>query len=204
MTQQQYNFHNLYTRFDDQFTPPLPSHVDINIPDAEQRLRAGLDYFVRQFTCGETQHAQWHEENYRPIVQWMTHNHGRGLLLTGTCGLGKTLIGKYIIPILIRDTTRRIVNIFTARDLQARPDEIMQYHLIYIDDIGTENTTNIFGNKRQPLAELVDIAEQTGKLLILTTNLNGKELRAKYGDRTIDRLKAVTTYITLTGKSLRR
>ena len=203
MTQQQYNFHNLYTRFDDQFTPPLPSHVDIHIPDAEQRLRAGLDYFVRQFTCG-MQHAQWHEENYRPIVQWMTNNHGRGLLLTGTCGLGKTLIGKYIIPLLIRDTTRRIVNIFTARDLQARPDEIMQYHLIYIDDIGTENATNIFGNKRQPLAELVDLAEQTGKLLILTTNLNGKELREKYGDRTIDRLKAVTTYITLTGKSLRR
>ena len=50
MTQQQYNFHNLYTRFDDQFTPPLPSHVSIHIPDAEQRLRAGLDYFVRQFT----------------------------------------------------------------------------------------------------------------------------------------------------------
>lgn len=50
MTQQQYNFHNLYTRFDDQFTPPLPSHVNIHIPDAEQRLRAGLDYFVRQFS----------------------------------------------------------------------------------------------------------------------------------------------------------
>lgn len=124
MTQQQYNFHNIYTRFDDQFTPPLPSHVSIHIPDAEQRLRAGLDYFVRQFTCG-MQHAQWHEENYRPIVQWMNHNHGRGLILTGTCGLGKTLIGKYILPLLIRDTTRRIVNIFTARDLQARPDEIM-------------------------------------------------------------------------------
>ena len=30
MTQQQYNFHNIYTRFDDQFTPPLPSHVDIH------------------------------------------------------------------------------------------------------------------------------------------------------------------------------
>ena len=38
----------------------------------------------------------------------------------------------------------------------------MQYHLIYIDEIGTENTTNICGNKGQPLAELVDLAEQTG------------------------------------------
>ena len=42
-----------------------------------------------------------------------------------------------------------------------------------------------------------------GKLLILTTNLSIDELREKYGERTVDRLRAITKTVLFTGESLR-
>ena len=80
----------------------------------------------------------------------------------------------------------------------------MRNHIIYIDDIGTEDVSNIYGNKRVPFAELVDIAERDGKLLIFSTNLDDEHLKAKYGDRVVDRLHAIVRKITITGKSNRK
>ena len=61
-----------------------------------------------------------------------------------------------------------------------------------MDDIGTENLSVKYGEKRLAFAELTDEAEKKGKLLILTTNLSIDELREKYGERTVDRLRAIT------------
>ena len=182
----------------------LPSTVSIKIPNAEERLRGGLDYFVNVFSRGAITKAAWDEANYRPIVDWMTDNQGRGLLMIGNCGLGKSLIGKYILPYLIRDSCRKVVNIFNAQELNSKPDEIMSYHIIYIDDIGTENVSNIYGNKRIPFMELCDAVEQKGKLLICSTNLTLDELAEKYGERTIDRLRATTKVVPFVGQSLRK
>ena len=134
----------------------------------------------------------------------MTDNKERGLFMAGSCGLGKTLIGKYILPYLIRDSCRKVVNIFNAQELNSKPDEILGYHIIYIDDVGTENISNIYGNKRIPFIELCDAMEQQGKLLICSTNLNVEELKQKYGERTIDRLRATTKFVTFEGESLRK
>ena len=75
---------------------------------------------------------------------------------------------------------------------------------IYIDDIGTEEVSKVYGNVRCTFSELCDAAEQKGKLFIITTNLTANELEAKYGERTIDRLKAITKFVPFTGKSLRK
>ena len=176
----------------------------ISIPNAEQRLRAGLDYFVDKYSCGENNHAEWIEKNYRPIVEWMTDNKGKGLLITGSCGLGKTLIAKHILPLLIRDSCRRVINIFTAQELNTKIDEILKLHTIYIDDIGTESVSKIYGNVRSTFSELCDAAEQRGKLLMITTNLTASELEEKYGERTLDRLRAITKFVAFSGKSLRK
>jgi len=198
------DFKNIVERFQDGASIPLPDVVNLRIPNAEKRLRAGLDYFVRVFSRGGVKCAAWNENNYRPIVDWMSDNKGRGLLMIGNCGLGKTLIGKYILPYLMRDSCGRILNVFNAQELNTRPDEIMRYHLIYIDDIGTEDVSNIYGNKRIPFMELCDAVEQKGKLLICSTNLTLDELSRKYGDRTIDRLKATTKVVPFVGCSLRK
>jgi DNA replication protein DnaC len=199
-----FDFASVVDRYSDGASVQMPEAVNIRIPDAEARLRGGLNYFVNKFSRGGVERAVWSEANYRPIAEWMTDNKGRGLLMLGRCGLGKTLIGKYILPYLIRESCGRILNVFNAQELNSKPDEIMRYHLVYIDDIGTEDVSNIYGNKRIPFMELCDAVEQEGKLLICSTNLTIDELIQKYGDRTIDRLKATTKVVSFAGNSLRR
>ena len=198
------DFSQIIQRFEKGEEMFLADKVMISIPNAEQRLRAGLDYFVDKYSCGENNHAEWIEKNYRPIVEWMTDNKGKGLLITGSCGLGKTLIAKHILPLLIRDSCRRVINIFTAQELNTKIDEILKMHTIYIDDIGTESVSKIYGNVRCTFSELCDAAEQRGKLLMITTNLTASELEEKYGERTLDRLRAITKFVAFSGKSLRK
>ena len=198
------DFSQIIQRFEKGEEMFLADKVRISIPNAEQRLRAGLDYFVDKYSCGENNHAEWIEKNYRPIVEWMTDNKGKGLLITGGCGLGKTLIAKHILPLLIRDSCRRVINIFTAQELNTKIDEIVKLHTIYIDDIGTESVSKIYGNVRCTFSELCDAAEQRGKLLMITTNLTASELEEKYGERTLDRLRAITKFVAFSGKSLRK
>ncbi len=198
------DFSQIIQRFEKGEEMFLADKVRISIPNAEQRLRAGLDYFVDKYSCGENNHAEWIEKNYRPIVEWMTDNKGKGLLITGSCGLGKTLIAKHILPLLIRDSCRRVINIFTAQELNTKIDEILKLHTIYIDDIGTESVSKIYGNVRCTFSELCDAAEQRGKLLMITTNLTASELEEKYGERTLDRLRAITKFVAFSGKSLRK
>ena len=198
------DFNQIIQRFEKGEALFLADKVRIRIPNAEQRLRGGLDYFVKRYTFGKESHAKWMEKNYRPIVDWMSDNEGRGLLITGGCGLGKPLIAKHILPLLLQDSCRKLVNIFTAQELNTKIDEILKLHIICIDDVGTEELAKIFGNVRCAFSELCDAAEQKGKLLIITTNLTANELEAKYGERTIDRLKAITKFVPFTGKSLRK
>lgn len=173
----------------------LPTQAKIHIPEARVHLQNGLKYF-----CGEN--AKWLSE-YDSIVEWMEDNKGRGLLLMGSCGVGKTLIGMRILPLLINYYCRKNVSIYTAQELNSKPDEIISKHIVYVDDVGTEDISNIYGNKRIPFAELVDAAERNGKLLIATTNLDKTHLTEKYKDRVMDRLEAITKGITIKGNSMR-
>ena len=194
-------FKNLVSQMRDTGYPQEIDRVQISIPNAEKRLRGGLQYVVNMKSgCN----AEWNENNYRPIVDWMTDNKGKGLLMFGGCGLGKSVIGMYILPLLIKDVHKKVVNIFSAQELNKKIDEILKLHIIYIDDIGTEDNLNSYGNKRMPFAELCDAAEKKGKLLILTTNLSIDELTQRYGDRVVDRLIATTKAVPFTGDSLRK
>ena len=194
-------FRNLVSQMRDTGYPQEIDRVQISIPNAEKRLRGGLQYVVNMKSgCN----AEWNEHNYRPIVDWMTDNKGKGLLMFGGCGLGKSVIGMYILPLLIKDVHKKEVNIFSAQELNQKIDEILKLHIIYIDDIGTEDNLNSYGNKRMPFAELCDAAEKKGKLLILTTNLSIDELTQRYGDRVVDRLIATTKAVPFIGDSLRK
>ena len=194
-------FKKLVSQMRDTGYPQEIDRVQISIPNAEKRLRGGLQYVVNMKSgCN----AEWNEHNYRPIVDWMTDNKGKGLLMFGGCGLGKSVIGMYILPLLIKDVHKKVVNIFSAQELNKKIDEILKLHIIYIDDIGTEDNLNSYGNKRMPFAELCDDAEKKGKLLILTTNLSIDELTERYGDRVVDRLIATTKAVPFTGDSLRK
>lgn len=192
----QIDFKTTIERLQDTTYKTLPDKVIIRVPNAGMHLKGGLKYFCKD-------DAKWNT-NYENIADWLADNKGKGLMLVGGCGVGKTLIGMRIIPLLLNHYCGKVVTICTANELNKTPDEIMRNHIIYIDDIGTEDVSNIYGNKRIPFAELVDIAERDGKLLIFSTNLDDEHLKAKYGDRVVDRLHAIVRKITITGKSNRK
>lgn len=192
----QVNFKAVIESLSDIGYKPPPQLVHVKVTDAKFHLRCGLKYF-----CGND--AKWNSD-YDKIADWLTDNKGKGLMLVGDCGVGKSLIGMRIFPILINCFCQRIVTACTAQELNRHPDEIIGNHIIYVDDVGTEDVSNIYGNRRMPFAELVDAAERDGKLLMFSTNLDDTHLAEKYGDRVIDRLHAVTRKITIHGKSMRK
>ena len=193
---EQIDFKSAIERLRDTTYKPLPDKVHISVPNAGTHLKGGLKYF-----CGDA--ARWNID-YDKIALWLSDNKGRGLMLVGGCGVGKTLIGMRIIPLLLNHYCRKVVTICTANELNNSPDEIIRNHIIYVDDVGTEEISNIYGNKRVPFAELVGLAERDGKLLMFSTNLDDEHLAQKYGNRTTDRLHAVTRKITIKGKSNRK
>lgn len=175
---------------------PIPNAVFISVPDARAALWKGIQFFAGNA-------ASWQDE-YNDVANWLTNNKGRGLLCLGNCGRGKTLLCGKIIPVLLNHYCRKIVSCYDAQQLNAELDAVKRKHIIYIDDIGTEFLSVKYGEKRLAFAELVDEAEKKGKLLIISTNLSLSELQQKYGERTVDRLRAITTPVVFKGDSLRK
>ena len=173
-----------------------PDKVYIRIPDARQLIFDGIKSFV-----GDG--ATWVKE-YDEVASWLTDNEGKGLLLMGNCGRGKSLLATKVLPLLINTCCRKMVSTYTAMQMNMKPDAGMSKHLICVDDIGTEGESMLYGNRRMVVAELADAAEREGKMLLLTTNMSVDELRQKYGERTIDRLRVVTKPILFNGESLRK
>lgn len=174
---------------------PIPNTVKIHIPDAKNVLWRGIQYFTGNA-------AQWRPE-YEDVAEWLSDNKGKGLLCLGNCGCGKTLICGKIMPLLFSHYHRKIISCYDAQRMNANIDGIKEKHIIYIDDIGTENISVKYGERRMAFPELCDEAEKKGKLLLLSTNLSVQELKEKYGERTIDRLRGITKPILFRGESLR-
>lgn len=174
----------------------IPDVVKISIPNAKAALWECIRYCIGN-------KAQWQPE-YDDIVRWLSDNEGKGLLCIGNCGRGKTLICGKVIPVLFSACCRKMVSCYDAQQMNANIDAVKQKHIICIDDIGTESLSVKYGEKRMTFPELVDEAEKKGKLLIITTNLSLSEIKEKYGERTLDRLRAITTPVVFKGESLRK
>lgn len=174
----------------------VPDFVNVSIPDAKSMLWRGLCYFL------QGNKPKW-LESYNEIADWMGGNKGKGLLLAGNCGLGKSVICTKVLPILLNHYHNLIVETFVGTRINANAAAIMRRKAVVIDDIGIEDIANDYGEKHAFMPEIVDNAERNGNMLILTTNLTPDELRAKYGERTYDRLTAITRLVLMSGKSMR-
>lgn len=173
-----------------------PDNFKMAIPDAKNVLWRGIQHF-----CGDS--AKWNPE-YDEIAGWLADNKGRGLLCFGSCGRGKTLICAKILPLILNHYCRKILRIFDAKEMNSKTDEVLSRWFTVIDDLGTESISVKFGEKRIIFSELCDMAEKKGYFLVVTTNLSIDELREKYGERTIDRLRVITKPVLFSGESLRK
>ena len=174
------------------------NRVNIRVPNAKIVLENALTYFLSL----EGREIKWLPQ-YDLIAEWLEDNQGRGLLLYGSCGLGKTFLTRYVISAIILKYCSKVVTSFDMTEANKDPDKVLVKHIISLDDIGTEDISVKFGERRSIVPEILDSAEKYGKLLLLTSNLGGEDLIKKYGNRTFDRILAVTRRIEFNGKSFR-
>lgn len=169
--------------------------IYIRTPDAKSVLASGIRHFV-----GES--AVWLDE-YDQVAEWLEDNKGLGLLCAGNCGRGKSVICQKVLPVVFKFWHKKVMNTFTATDLNDHFNEFSQYKILSIDDMGTEPNANRYGEKHDYMQEIVDLAERKQKLIVISTNLDGKEMLERYGERTVDRLKSITKSVAFSGESLR-
>lgn len=179
---------------------PLPAEkVFIQIPNAKTILENCFKYIL----SFQNIEFVWQPE-YDEVVKWFEDNQGRGLFLFGDCGRGKSLLSRYVIPAILLKYMKRVVSVYDIQEMNAKIDEVMKKHIISLDDIGTEELSVNYGNKRLAFAEIMDSVEKHGKLAIVSTNLKKDAIIERYGERIYDRIISTTYRIEFKGNSLRR
>lgn len=108
---------------------------------------------------------------------------GKGLLLFGTVGTGKTFISACIANALIDKgysclvtNFARLVNTIQSKfdDKQDYIDSLNDFDLLVIDDLASERDTEYMGEIVQ---NIIDSRYRAGLPLIITTNLTSEELK---------------------------
>lgn len=142
-----------------------------------------------------------HLDSYDEIIDWLSDTNGRGIMLMGDCGLGKSTILNYVIPAIFRTKTNKLLTSTPAKELGEI--ERSSASFIIIDDLGTESIKNDYGTKIDAVADAISYAEDSSKTLLITTNLDAKELKERYDERTLDRLRKCKV-VVIKGKSFRK
>jgi len=132
----------------------------------------------------------------------------KGLMLIGESGTGKTEVIRAVAnnplwPIRIHSI---IDIIFTVK--QIGECELNTQQLLMIDDVGTEaEVVNHYGTKMTWFKDFIETYYLTYRSyngLIITTNLGGAQIEARYGYRVRSRLREMFNQIQLTGNDLRK
>ena len=185
--------------FDDYDKYRIPQ---ISMPHAGDYFRIALKSICHQKGI-QNDKIQFLPE-YENVIEWLTDNKSKGLIMGGANGRGKSLIGEYVIPSILRHVMGKVVNCYQSTEINENLEVIMTKKYVYLDDVGVEDKRNYYGSVRWAFPEIVDNAEKFGKMLIVSTNLSSKQIAEKYGQRTFDRIFAICHPVAFTGSSMRK
>lgn len=164
---------------------------------------------IKAYCKAKNTEPQWHDA-YDQVVEWLMDNKGKGLLVYGDMGTGKSLLCRDIIPVILEKKYENLNNntackLINAYDMahHGTEDLLGWSRFIMIDDVGVEEDFNNYGTRRCVFSEIVDYAEEHGAGLIITSNLNLQQMKDKYGVRTFDRLTALVKPVIFKGESKR-
>ncbi len=135
---------------------------------------------------------------------------GANLLLTGGTGLGKTHLSSAIAQkvidkgyTVIYESAQTVFDAFESVRFGRGNDDTSKYltcDLLIIDDLGTEFSTQYTA---AVLYQLLNQRLVNGKSVVLSTNLGGKELLKRYGERIYSRLLGSFDTCVFSGNDVR-
>jgi DNA replication protein DnaC len=142
----------------------------------------------------------------------------KGLLLIGKVGCGKTVAMKAMSRIVrhrmvnvpelaLRFASKGIEDILSDVDGLDPTIDSSRKNSIIIDDLGAEQTMKSYGSEF-PIEELIMrryvMWQNRGLLTSFATNMTGKDISERYGERILDRMCEMCERVVLNDGTLRR
>ena len=150
------------------------------------------------------------EQAVRQILAWscahpkFTGDPGKGLLLVGHKGSGKTLLLRALSACLQADlrftvtNTRKVTSAYNCDGDRGLSLYTPPRHMAF-DDLGDERTGQHYGDKVEVMSRVIQDRYEHfvdyGTMTHFTTNLTASEIRERYGDRVYSRLRQMVNMI---------
>ena len=129
---------------------------------------------------------------------------GRGLLVTGDAGCGKTQLMSALRDWLNSDTLNWMYCKEPKDVNYMRYDDDAIKGNVFVDDIGCEEIIREYGNIVDVVGDYIQRYHYRGNgRFIATTNLNSQQINERYGARCLDRLLEMCVVLKLNGKTKR-
>lgn len=132
------------------------------------------------------------------------HKEHNVIVLSGSAGTGKTVAAAWWRT---KNTSMRFVRAatFAASSRYSQDDRADTYgaRALCLDDLGAEYL-DVKGSFLVDLDELIDTFYGDRKPLIITTNLDDKGFKARYGTRVEDRIRECGKWVRIPGASMRK
>lgn len=189
--------------------------------EMRQRMRLAKD--LRRAGMPESDMQAWtfaNSDNDNPRLMQAAKNYvanfdelkraGKGLLLYGDCGTGKTYAAACIvnalidrgIPCLMTNFSRVLNTLWSIEKKQEYIDAFNQYSLLVLDDLGAERQSEYVAEQ---VFNIIDGRCRAKLPMIVTTNLTLRELTAPQANKRIyDRLLGMCHPVEVAGESRRR
>lgn len=166
------------------------------------------------FENDDRQHAKISDALLKYTEQFQTFKkEGKGLLLYGTVGTGKTYLAACVANRMIDQNVRTLMINFSTvcnklsgmfEGKQEYLDSLNSYTLLIIDDLGAERKSEYM---QELIFNIIDARYRSGLPMVITTNLTADEIKKPQDvgyARIYDRILERCIPVEVSGKSRRR
>ena len=204
--------------FNDYYAQYKYSSADMSILEKENFSTFNLEVFPETTPNGIPQRQQMEKiKNF--LVKYCNEFpeiQKKNVLISGLTGTGKTFLLNCVaralcdknVPVIRLSAYKMINELFDRyiddnSDFNAELEKLCETDMLIIDDLGTELIKDNFTHNT--LYYILDRRCELNKAVIISTNLNVKQLEEKYSDRIMSRLfnSRTTTAFQLQGADIR-
>lgn len=140
------------------------------------------------------------------------YERGLGLVLVGSCGVGKTHLAVAILKEIAKNSNKSVMFLFVPDFLdeirksyeKLEDDDCLRYakdtFFIVLDDLGTEKITEW---SKEKVLQIINYRVNNLLPFLITTNFSGDALKERVGERTYSRIMGACDVLLLQGKDKR-